>query len=309
MSQTVEIAAELGYLCAQFGNGFAFVLFTFSMVIVWTYRRKASVPYQMIFYGCFFLNIRIFVGMIMTFLKDTQFASKSILNALGFAKDFFSIVRSFPIIFLLITNAKAYLMVKWRDIGVRLNVWIWTWVMWSIINIPWYVGVQIARATGDPQIKSTGQLLVFITFAIYSVLAVTSEFMYIKMIWEMAKIRECKPFMWILNVCEFFLYTSILSFTMGNISRLLQYLTARDPTLPAVYSQIINAFGADLAEAPFMMAVSFSMVILTNSLRNAEITFLNQFSDRVATDEDREESWKTVLRVSRGGSNGAVIWS
>ncbi|KAJ3205440.1 hypothetical protein HDU67_008835 [Dinochytrium kinnereticum] len=249
--------------------------------------------------------------MVMTFLNDTRLASTTVLKGLGFAKDFLSIVRSFPMIYLLLTNIKAYLMVKWRYMGSRINIWVWTWLLWSIINVPWYTGVQMGRATGENDHKSTGQLLVLITFAIYTILAITSEFMYISMIWELAKMRECKPFIWILNTCEFFLYTSILSFTMGNISRLLQYLTVKDPNLPSVYSQIINAFGGDIAEAPFMMAVTFSMVILTNRLRNAEITFLAQFGDRVATEEDGSEldPRKTVFRVSRGGAGGAVIWS
>ncbi|KAI8846709.1 hypothetical protein BC829DRAFT_491185 [Chytridium lagenaria] len=115
-----------------------------------------------------------------------------------------------------------------------------------------------------------------ITFMVYTILAFVSEFMYISMIWELAKMRECKQFVWVCNVCEFFLYLSILSFAMGNVSRLLQYLVLLNPSIPNIdlYRQVISLFGADIAEAPFMMAVMFSLVILTDNLKNANISFL-----------------------------------
>ncbi|KAI8840266.1 hypothetical protein BC829DRAFT_403303 [Chytridium lagenaria] len=148
----VEVAAELGYLCAQFGMGdFAFVLFTFAMIIVWTNRRKATIPFFMIFLGCFLLNLRIFVGMTMTFLKDTGLASAFVLKGLAFFKDALSALRSFPMLFLLITNIKAFLMVKFRWLGARVNIWVWTFILWCFINIPWYSVIQLARGTDSKQ--------------------------------------------------------------------------------------------------------------------------------------------------------------
>ncbi|KAJ3113469.1 hypothetical protein HDU96_003373 [Phlyctochytrium bullatum] len=255
------------------------------------------------------------MNMTISFLSDTGIGSPFAIKVLQLLKDAVSLLRSFPMIYLLLTNIKAYLTVKWRWLGLRLNVWIWTFVLWLVINVPWYTTVTLGRQSAGDSDKLTvfqpptplrtqqnGQLMVIISFAIYSTVAVVSEFMYLSMIWELVEIKECKPFLWILNLCEVFLYLSILSFAMGNVSRLLQYLVLRRPDLPSVYREIISAFGGDISEGPFLMAVTFSMVVLTTNLKEARIRYISQFTDRVATEDDDDEQATAARAASPGGS-------
>ncbi|KAJ3115152.1 hypothetical protein HDU96_001118 [Phlyctochytrium bullatum] len=210
-------------------------------------------------------------------MSNTRIVPASNITNLAYARDIISIARSFPLIFLMVSNVKVFLMVKWKRAGDFIHIWTTTCILWACINVPWYVAVQMGRATGDPEIRATGQLLVFITFFIYTILALSSEFMCIKMIWEIAANRDSRPFHWILNVSELFLYISIISFGMGNVSRLLQYLVAKSLVVGPTYSQIISVLSGDIAEAPFMLAMTFCMVVLTRGLAKSDISFLKHY--------------------------------
>ncbi|KAJ3115149.1 hypothetical protein HDU96_001115 [Phlyctochytrium bullatum] len=253
---------------------FACSLFIFSIVVVWSHRDQALAIYYMLFLGNALLIVRVLLGMNSTFMNNTKLVSSNHITNLAFARDTVSIMRSFPLIYLMVANVKVYLLVKWKDVGDAINIAATTAVLWACINVPWYVTVQLGRATGDPEIRALGALLVCITFVVYTILAISSEFMSIKMIWEIALSRDSRPFHWILNVSEMFLYISIVSFAMGNGARVLQYMVNKGLVVGPMYQQIISVFSGDISEAPFMLAMTFSMVVLARGLSKSEISFL-----------------------------------